>query len=141
MTTEANKETVRRFYEAMNRHDSVGAASLWADETVNHGRKVDHNSLEKLLGEIVQIHDHSEALEMIAEGDWVVCRVVVSGTHRITPTIPFDGGIYNVTKPEGRKFTSQHIHMFRMEGGKIKEHWANRDDLGAAKQMGMELRP
>ncbi|MDE1853287.1 MAG: ester cyclase [Thaumarchaeota archaeon] len=35
----------------------------------------------------------------------------------------------------------QHIHLFRVVDGKIVEHWANRDDLGAARQVGRELGP
>jgi len=27
-------------------------------------------------------------------------------------------------------------HWFRVDDGKIIEHWANRDDLGMAKQLG-----
>lgn len=140
MTTEENKEVVKRFYEAINAGDSRAAVGLWADESLNHGRSVGHEVVEKLLGEIVQIHERTEIMEMVAEGDWVACRMVVSGRHRIKPTIPFDGGIYNVTEPDGRPFTAQHIHLFRIVEGKIKEHWANRDDLGAARQLGLDLK-
>ena len=73
------------------------------------------------------------------DGDWVVCRMIVHGRHKIEPSIPFDGGIYNITEPDGRPFRTQHIHMYRIDKGKIKEHWANRDDLGAARQLGLEL--
>jgi predicted ester cyclase len=43
--------------------------------------------------------------------------------------------------PEGRTFVFKHIHLFRLVDGKIKEHLANRDDLGAAMQLGLELSP
>ncbi|MDG7023493.1 MAG: ester cyclase [Nitrososphaerota archaeon] len=124
----------------MNAHDSKAAADLWDEEPVNNGRKLERRAIEKLLEEIVQIHEHTELKKMIAAGDWVVCRMMVNGRHRVSPSVPFDSGIYNVTKPDGRPFTAQHIHMYRIVDGKIKEHWANRDDLGAARQLGMELR-
>lgn len=130
---------MRRFYDAMNARDARAAAGFWHDESTNHGRKSDHKAIEKLLEEIVQIHEHTEILGMVSEGEWVVCRVTVKGRHAIRPSIPFDGGIYNVTVPDGREFSVQHIHMYRIVDGKIMEHWANRDDLGAARQMGMEL--
>lgn len=139
MNGERNKEVVRRFYRAMNAHDATAAAAFWADQPFNHGRRLARDEIERLLAEIVKIHDHTELKEMIAEGDWVVCRMMVNGEHRVAPSIPFDGGIYNVTEPAGRPFATQHMHMYRIEGGKIKEHWANRDDLGAARQLGMEL--
>lgn len=130
---------VRRFYDAVNAHDGKAAADCWDEKPTNNGRKVDHATIEKLMEELVQIHERSEVEQVVSEGDWVVCRVLVSGRHAISPTLPFDGGIYNVTEPDGREFKVQHIHMFRIVDGKIREHWANRDDLGAARQLGMEL--
>jgi predicted ester cyclase len=141
LTTEDNKAVVKSFYDAMNAHHAQVAASYWASTSMNHGREVGHQAVEKLLSEIVQIHEHSEIKEMVAEGDWVVCRMIVSGRHSIRPSIPFDGGIYQITKPRGLPFTAQHIHMFRVVDGKITEHWANRDDLGAARDLGLELGP
>jgi predicted ester cyclase len=125
----------------MNAHNAKGAADYWASDSINHGRNVGHQALEKLLEEIVQIHERTEIKEMVAEGDWVACRMVISGRHKIRPSIPFDGGIYQVAEPAGLPFTFQHIHMYRIHDGKIKEHWANRDDLGAARQLGLELMP
>ena len=125
----------------MNAHDAKGAADCWASDPINHGKQIKHQDIEMLLGEIVQIHEHYEIMEMVAEGDWVTCRMVVSGRHKVRPSIPFDGGIYQINEAKGLPFTSQHIHMFRMADGKIKEHWAARDDLGAARQLGLELVP
>ena len=125
----------------MNAHDAKAGADCWASNPSNHGKIVDHQAIERLLGEIVQIHERTEVKELVAEGDWVVCRVVVSGRHKIRPSIPFDGGIYQVGEPTGAPFTTQHIHMYRIVDGKIAEHWANRDDLGAARQLGLDLVP
>lgn len=141
MTTEGNKQIVRGFYWAMNSGDARAAADFWAVQTINHGRSVEHPALLKLLQDIVQIHEHTEVKEVVAEDDWVACRVIVTGKHNVRPSIPFDGGIYNLSEPTGRPFTAQHIHMFRVVDGKIKEHWANRDDLGAARQLGFDLKP
>ena len=125
----------------MNRGDSRAAADFWAVDAANHGTKVEHHMVEKLMESIVQVHEHYEVEEMVAEGDWVACRLIVSGRHKARPSIPFDGGIYNITEPTGLPFTAQHIHMFKIVDGKIKEHWAGRDDLGAARQLGLELKP
>jgi hypothetical protein len=35
----------------------------------------------------------------------------------------------------GKRFAVQHIHIFRLDQGKVKEHWAVRDDLGLARQL------
>jgi len=42
----------------------------------------------------------------------------------------------NVFPPTGRTFAMTQSHWFRLEDGRIIEHWANRDDLGMARQLG-----
>ena len=141
VTTEQNKETIRRYWAAVNMGDAKAAASFWAAESVNHGREREHEEVEKLHESLVQVYEHITVHEVVAEGDWVACRITAQGRHKTKPTIPFDSGIYQIAKPEGSLFTFQHIHLFRLADGKIREHWANRDDLGAAKQLGLELVP
>ena len=41
-----------------------------------------------------------------------------------------------VFPPTNKTFAMTQSHWFRIEDGKIIEHWANRDDLGMAKQLG-----
>jgi hypothetical protein len=36
----------------------------------------------------------------------------------------------------GKTFAVTQSHWFRMAGGQIIEHWANRDDIGHAQQLG-----
>ena len=38
--------------------------------------------------------------------------------------------------PTRKAFAATQSHWFRIEGGKVIEHWANRDDLGQARQLG-----
>jgi hypothetical protein len=40
-------------------------------------------------------------------------------------------------QPTGRTFEVQHIHMYRVLDGKIAEHFANRDDVGMMRQLGL----
>jgi hypothetical protein len=63
----------------------------------------------------------------------------VSGEHSAQPSVPVGSGIYNMTPPLGQRYTIQHLHLFKIVDGQIVEHWANRDDLGAARQLGLEL--
>ncbi len=37
----------------------------------------------------------------------------------------------------GKRFESEAIHLYRVENGKLSEHWAKRDDLGMARQLGL----
>jgi len=139
MTGEPNKEIIRHYWNAINSGDAKAAADFWAESSINHGQERPHAEVERLHESLIRIYEHVTIHEMVAEGDWVVCRITAQGRHNAQPAIPFDSGIYLLTKPSGRAFSFQHIHMFRIVGGKIKEHWANRDDLGAAKQLGLEL--
>ena len=141
MTIDQNKDTIRRYWAAVNSKDAKGAAAFWSARSINHGREREHIEVEKLHESLVQVYELITIHEMVAEGDWVVCRISAQGRHRTQPPIPFDSGIYQLANPDGRMFSFQHIHMFRLEAGKVKEHWANRDDLGAAKQLGLELVP
>jgi predicted ester cyclase len=51
--------------------------------------------------------------------------------------MPVNGGLLVGVEPTGRHFEVQHIHMLRIGGGKIVDHYANRDDLGMMQQLGL----
>lgn len=44
-------------------------------------------------------------------------------------------GAYLGVPPTGRRFSAKHIHIFRVEGRKVREHWAGRDDLGMMREL------
>lgn len=137
--TEANRATAEQFHEAFNRGDLDGAASFFAEDCRNHGRPVGRAGVRKVLGEIKTNFPDARItiLHSLAEGDWVVVRCHYSGTHRGSATLPVDGGMLVGVPPTGRQFEVQHIHMFRMRDGKIVEHFANRDDVGMMRQLGL----
>jgi hypothetical protein len=47
-----------------------------------------------------------------------------------------DGAVDAVFPPTSKTFAMTQSHWFRIQDGKIIEHWANRDDLGTARQLG-----
>lgn len=47
-----------------------------------------------------------------------------------------DASIAMAFPPRGRSFAVTQSHWFRMKGGKVAEHWANRDDLAMGQQLG-----
>ncbi len=136
-----NKAVVRRHFELVSQGDARGAAALYAERSRNHGREVDRHDLERVFESLVSLGERFTIHEMLAEGDWVACRATVTGEHRASPEVPVGGGIYGLTPPAGERYSLQHMHLFRIANGQIVEHWANRDDLGAARQLGLELRP
>lgn len=136
-----NKAVVRRHFELVSAGDARGAAALYAERSRNHGREVDRHDLERVLDSLVALGERFTLHELVAEDDWVACRAIVTGEHRATPEVPVGSGIYGLTPPAGERYSLQHIHLFRIVDGQIVEHWANRDDLGAARQLGLVLRP
>jgi predicted ester cyclase len=70
----------------------------------------------------------AEIEDEISEGDKVVARVTMRGHHV---------GEFLGKQPTGKEFATKQIHIYRIEDGKVIEHWSVRDDLGQALQLGL----
>ena len=66
--------------------------------------------------------------DLIAEGDRVVARVTGSGTHT--------GELMGIP-PTGKRLEMTGIVIYRIEGGKIVERWAQHNVLGLMQQLGV----
>ncbi len=75
--------------------------------------------------------------DVAADGDLVAIHCTMSGRHT-GPFVHYDGtgAVSQVMPPTGKSFSATQSHWFRHAGGKIIEHWANRDDLATATQAG-----
>ena len=76
-------------------------------------------------------------VDLVAEGDSVVVRCTVSGTHKGVGKRPINGGMLVGVAPTGKRFEVQHIHWNTVRGGKIVDHRATRDDIGMNRQLGL----
>ena len=74
-----------------------------------------------------------EMHEIAADGDLVAVHSTMSGRHT-GPFVHYDGAcaVSQAMPPTGRTFSATQTHWFRHAGGKVIEHWANRDDLATA---------
>ena len=74
---------------------------------------------------------------IVAEGDWVAVHTTMSG-RQTGPFASFapDGEVAQVFPPTGRSFAASQTHWFRIAGGQLVEHRADRDDLGQGLQLG-----
>ena len=70
----------------------------------------------------------AEIEDEICEGDKVVARVTMHGRHV---------GEFLGKAPTGKEYAVEHIHIWRLQDGKVIEHWSVRDDLGQALQLGL----
>jgi predicted ester cyclase len=51
------------------------------------------------------------------------------------------GPLNGVMPPTGKRFAARQSHWFRVENGKLAEHWATREDLVAMLQLGVVQPP
>jgi len=144
--SEANKELVRRYFEQIfNRKNFDACDELMAEDYVEHalapfgdsepgrvnGPQHMRGVAEWLLAQFPDGHMTIEA--MASEGDVLAVRVLGEGTNL--------GKLNGVVPPTGKRFSARQSHWFRVEHGKLAEHWATRDDLTAMLQLGVVPRP
>jgi steroid delta-isomerase-like uncharacterized protein len=70
--------------------------------------------------------------DQVAEGDMVVNRLTISGTHQ---------GDYRGMPATGKSFSIEAVDIFRFEGGKISERWGQGDTIGMMQQLGVAPPP
>ncbi|MET7281812.1 ester cyclase [Kribbella sp. NPDC005582] len=74
---------------------------------------------------------------VVADGDLVTVNSTMNGRH-VAPFALYTpaGEVDTVFPPTGGTFAASQSHWFRIKDGQVVDHWANRDDLGQAKQLG-----
>jgi steroid delta-isomerase-like uncharacterized protein len=146
--TERNREVVKRHLELMNRGEWRQAAEYFAPDVQHHlgnwqtrtegivrGKKVLTDNLVDIFKTFPDWK--MEIVEMVADGDSVVVRCQVSGTHRGVAARAVNGGLLVGVQPTGKRFEVQHIHWYKVHDGKITDHATSRDDLGMTEQLGL----
>lgn len=135
MLTEQNKRLAQRsFDELHNQGNLTLAEEIVSADFVNHDAPPDAPGGPAGLRAVVTMLRtafpdlYITVEEMIAEGDTVVARTTMRGTHRG----PFFG-----IPPTGRKVEQQQVHVLRFAGGRTIEHRSVRDDLGLLRQLGV----
>ena len=133
--TDANKQLARDYFTAF----------LAADETWWHGHiasdfrrhdpglpfeVIGPEGVKRLAGVLLPgIPDLELPIEdMIAEGEKVLVRLRVRGTH---------GGDLMGIAATGRKIDIGVLDLFQFRGGRLIEHWASLDNLGLLRQLGV----
>ncbi len=75
--------------------------------------------------------------EVVVDGPLAVVHCTMSG-RQVGPMVEYDaaGAVAQAFPSTGRSFASTQTHWLRIADGMIIEHWANRDDIGMAQQLG-----
>ncbi len=134
--SEANKALIHRWFEEVwNRGREETIDELLAPTVIAHGlgdTDVDLHGpaqfkpfVENLRRSFPDIHISIE--DTIAEGDKVVVRVRLEGTHR---------GSELGVPPTGRRVRVAGIVLVRISDGRIIEGWNSWDQLGLLRQIG-----
>lgn len=77
-------------------------------------------------------------VDLFNQGDvdgYVQCFApqVINGMGRL----PVNGGLLVGVPPTGKRFAADHIHLLRLQGGLVCEHYACRDDIEMMRQLGL----
>ena len=131
--TDGNREVLRRLQEAAQAQDWEAVSGCFTEGFVNHASPFQGadgmTATLQAIGADLDITHHA-VHDSVAEGDRVVQRVSLSGTHQGS-RMPVLQGI----PVHGKPFAWDFIHIWRFEGDRIAEHWACRDDLGLRHQL------
>ena len=134
MSTEENKATFRRYVEEVGNEGNLDLAEEIFDRYVAHqpdGSVLERGpeDVKRFMGEFRSAFPdfHSTVEDQIAEGDKVVTRWRMRGTHE---------GEFRGIAPTGKELDVTGIGIFRFSDGKVVESWDNFDQLGMMQQLG-----
>lgn len=128
-----NKAVYLKFIEEVlnGGNFSVAANYLAPDVKTHNGFPDQAPGLDGFVAALKAFHGafpdlHANLTHAVAEGDMVVGRFEVTGTHR---------GTFLGLPGSGRKVRYEEIALVRMTDGKIAEHWAIADALAILQQL------
>ena len=132
MSIEENKALVRRFCELENRGEVDALFELLDPGYVSHYTTGDvplEQAKQFWPTFYTAFPDISFTIEhMVAEGDKVAIREIVTGTHK---------GEFMGIAPTGNKVETINTCIIRIAGGKLVESWCTLDELRLMQQLGV----
>lgn len=138
MSIETNKALARRvFDEVINGRNLAIVDELAATDYEEHnplpGQRTGLDGLKDRYTMVMRAFEPRFTIEdVIAEGDRVVLRWTSSGTHV---------GEFMGMPPTDKPYTNSGIEIWRVEDGKLAEHWDVVDVFGQLQQLGVIPQP
>ena len=133
MSAEQNRAAIQRFTERFNQGDITAVDDFVTEDVVYHnappGLAAGIAGYRQLIGMWLTAFPgvRVTVADLISEGEKVVARLVVRGTH---------GGELMGLAPTGRSVEVSVITIMRFEGGRLAEEWEQVDMLGLLQQLG-----
>lgn len=134
MSTDANKELVRRFYAAVDAGDTTAVEALfdptWQNVDPSLPPMQGLDGARALVGMFTaSFPDFTSRIELItAEDERVAVRASHTGTHQ---------GDFMGVPPTGRQVTVSATGIFRCQDGKLVENRVVFDAFGLLQQLGV----
>jgi steroid delta-isomerase-like uncharacterized protein len=151
MSTEANKALIRSWFDVPSLEEclrqrpevknveatemeklKIVISAIFAPEFIAHRPEGDmpfEGFVQYQISRLKAFPDFSCTVEdIIAEGQKVMVRFIVRGTHL---------GMFRGIPATGKKIEIGGIGIYRCAGGKIVEGWSYLDTLGMMQQLGM----
>ena len=130
--SEENKALARRSWESVDNPDSLD--EVYTPDVVWHNPEGDIQGIEQAKQFVTMFKtafpDMSATVEdVVAEGEKVVTRVTLRGTHQ--------GEVEEFGPPTGRQVEAKGITIHRIDGGKIVEEWNSWDNMSLMQQLGL----
>jgi len=138
--SEENKAIVRRFFEEFVTNGDLSVADeLLAKDFVDHnpagpnqGPGLEGTKQLFAVRRLAFPDAVATVEDQISEGDKVVSRLTITGTHQ---------GEFMGIPATGKSFSMGAIALFRIEDGKIVERWGESDNIGMMQQLGLAPSP
>ncbi len=133
-TLETNKQLCRDYFQAFLKGDAVWMAQHISPTFIRHDPGLGFEvkgpeGVKKLHDVLMPAFPDMELplLDFIAEGDKVLVRLKVKGTHT---------GPFGDMAATGKKVEIDVLDLFQFKDSVLIEHWALLDNLGMLKQLG-----
>jgi predicted ester cyclase len=129
-TNETYNRLLDRYLVAVNAHDTRPFPEIFTEAYIQHSGR-SPSGLQAQIGNFQRIFENwpdfqSRFEDRIFGGDRIVVRTTFSGTHA-KPVLGF--------APTGKRVTWGAIDIWRVENGKLAEHWDMVDVAGLQKQL------
>lgn len=135
MSEKQNKALMKRFYdEVANKGDLKLIDELIAADFVEHedfpGLAEGREGLKQFFSMIRSAFDgfRMDIEDLVAEGDKVVARITMRGTHK---------GEFMGIKGTGKTISVSAIDILRYADGRAVEHWGVTDAMAMMEQLGV----
>jgi predicted ester cyclase len=131
MSTEANKALVHQFYERINQGDLSAVDAYISPRFTDRNAAPDSPTrtpgVEGVKYVLTARRDafpdlHYTIEDLLAEGDKVVVRETIEGSHQ--------GDFWGIA-PTGKHVRATHLYLWRIEDGKIVDNWDEGGDIGS----------